>query len=86
MGRLLREVMAEGYRNPPPELIPELLLLGELEHVQLSLDNGQVIEMDMIRYKGMDYAMKVIDGGVWYGTRTELLGKGFQQPIREEME
>lgn len=66
MGRLLREVMAENYRTPPKEMIPELMLLGELEHRELSLDSGRVVRVATITYEGKDYAMKVEDGGRWY--------------------
>ena len=64
--RLLHEVMEDDYQIPSQEMIPELVLCGELEHRTIILDTGKCIEVDMITYKGKDYAMKIVDGGRWF--------------------
>jgi hypothetical protein len=72
MGSLLKEVMREGYYNPDSELIPELMLLGELDHVELPLNSGKLIAMDVIRYNKRNYVMKVQDKGKWFGSFDEI--------------
>ena len=79
MGRLLREIMEdeeERFHQPTEEMIPELLLLGTLEHRELSLKNGKIVKMDIINYEGRNYAMKIEDGGKWFGTYEEMQTKG----------
>ena len=75
MGRLLREVMEEE-RNLvstfPKEMLPELLLLGTLEHREISLDTGKMVSMDVVEYAGKYYVMKVEEVGRWFGTLQEI--------------
>lgn len=63
MGSLIKEVMREGYHNSSPDIIPELIMLGVLEHVELPLDNGKLVALDVIRYGHRNYVMKVQDKG-----------------------
>jgi hypothetical protein len=75
MGRLLREIMNdedETFHTPSEEMIPELIMLGTLEHKELSLQSGKIIHMDIINYNGKNYAMKTVDGGRWFGTYDEM--------------
>ena len=75
MGRLLREVMEEE-RNLvstfSKEMLPELLLLGTLEHREISLDTGKMVSMDVVEYAGKYYVMKVEEVGRWFGTLQEI--------------
>jgi hypothetical protein len=67
MGRLLREMMDEDiYTVPSPDMIPELMLLGNLVHHELALELGTVVKITAIEYEGRTYQMKVEDGGRWF--------------------
>lgn len=47
-----------GYLVPPKELLPELMLLGELTTGEAFTDEGDLYKMDVIIYQGKNYVMR----------------------------
>lgn len=73
MGALVRKLMEEQRKDSffsnlifKPEMIPELILLGELEHKQVPTDDGRLFNIDIIHYEGKQYIMKQEDIGRWF--------------------
>lgn len=71
MGQLLREIMEEDrlYREPPEDLLPELIVLGEMSIDDLSLASGKIIRSHVIKYRGFSYLMKSEEIGRWRDKR-----------------
>ena len=69
MSALKRAVCEEGFHYPSHELIPELMVFGELTNSIVMLQTGDLVNMMSIKYKGMRYAMKVVLDGRWYNER-----------------
>lgn len=57
----------------PDEILPELFLLGTLEHTEESLDDGRIVRQDVIKYDGKIYIMKVEEVGKWFGDYHEIV-------------
>jgi hypothetical protein len=55
-----------------PEMLPELLLLGELEQYEAISDNGNCVMVTAVMYEGRRYIMKEERCGRWFGTADEM--------------
>lgn len=69
MSALKRAIREEGYCNPPKDLIPELMLLGEFTSAKVMLQTGDLVQMASISYKGKKYVMKAVPDGRWFDAR-----------------
>ena len=76
MGTLIRSIMKDQEKDSffkglvfSEEMLPELMLLGELEHVMVPSDTGKVFELDIIHYEGKRYVMTQKEVGRWFDER-----------------
>lgn len=76
MGRLVRSIIMDEAKDAfigsliiKPEMIPELMLLGEMEHKRIPLDDGRLFDIDIIHYEGKQYVMREENVGRWFDER-----------------
>ena len=73
MGRLIQQIMDEQKKDTffeklifDTKMIPELMLLGTLEHKEVPTDDGRMFHMDIIHYDGKQYVMKAEEKDRWF--------------------
>lgn len=60
------EDILRTYREPTPEMIPELVLLGELHIEEVALPDGRVLEVHAIHFENKKYTMKSREKEPWF--------------------
>jgi len=76
MGALVREMIEQERKDAffknlvfSTDMIPELLLLGTVEHKTVPMDDGRQFSIDIIHYEGKQYVMKQTEIKRWFDER-----------------
>lgn len=79
MGALIRGIMKDLERDAfinnlvfDESMIPELVLLGELEHKDVPMDDGRLMTIDIIHYEGKQYVMNGECKSRWFGNYDDI--------------